>query len=360
MPDIPLLIEPETPADAEAIERLNERVFGPGRFARTAYRLREEAAADPALSFVARVGTMLVGANRMTPILIGDTPALLLGPLTVEPAFRSQGIGERLVSRSLDAARSAGATIAILVGDEPYYARMGFRRTPPGACACRGRSIRRAFFIVRSSPAPSRASAAWWSAGGDGARRAPVSADDASPPKSLDLAFRLTEFGQDRRGVFAKPRRGDRRRHREPIEHDWRAHRGNRSARRAAGGQIDPHAARRDLRIGEHLGDRIDRPRRHGRLFERGEQRRAGELLGRLLDRRDKHRAIGDAVGVGAKPRIVGERLQPEDAAEVARLPVIAGGDDDLAVGDAKHLIGHDIGMGVAEPSRRACPRPDS
>ncbi len=132
MPDIPLLIEPETPADAEAIERLNERVFGPGRFARTAYRLREEAAADPALSFVARVGTMLVGANRMTPILIGDTPALLLGPLTVEPAFRSQGIGERLVSRSLDAARSAGATIAILVGDEPYYARMGFRRTPPG------------------------------------------------------------------------------------------------------------------------------------------------------------------------------------------------------------------------------------
>ena len=132
MPDIPLLIEAETPSDAEAIERLNERVFGPGRFAKTAYRLREEAAADPALSFVARVGTMLVGANRMTPILIGDTPALLLGPLTVEPAFRSQGIGEKLVSRSLDAARSAGATIAILVGDEPYYARMGFRRTPPG------------------------------------------------------------------------------------------------------------------------------------------------------------------------------------------------------------------------------------
>jgi len=132
MPDIPLLIEPETPADAEAIERLNERVFGPGRFARTAYRLREEAPADPALSFVARVGTMLVGANRMTPILIGDAPALLLGPLTVEPAFRSQGIGEKLVSRSLDAARGAGARVAILVGDEPYYARMGFRRAPPG------------------------------------------------------------------------------------------------------------------------------------------------------------------------------------------------------------------------------------
>jgi predicted N-acetyltransferase YhbS len=132
MPDIPLLIEPEAPADAAAIERLNARVFGPGRFAKTAYRLREEAGPDLALSCVARVGTMLIGANCMTPILIGAAPALLLGPLTVEPAFRSQGIGEKLVLRSLDAARAAGARLVILVGDEPYYARMGFKRAPPG------------------------------------------------------------------------------------------------------------------------------------------------------------------------------------------------------------------------------------
>ena len=132
MPDIPLLIEPETPADSEAIERLNERVFGPGRFARTAYRLREEAEPDLTLSFVARVGTLLVGANRMTPILIGDTPALLLGPLIVEPVFRSQGIGEALVTRSLEAAKQAGAKLSVLVGDEPYYARMGFKPVPRG------------------------------------------------------------------------------------------------------------------------------------------------------------------------------------------------------------------------------------
>ncbi len=129
---IPLVLEPEGPADAEAIERLNERVFGPGRFARTAYRLREEAEPDFALSFVARVGTLLVGANRMTPILIGETPALLLGPLIVEPVFRAQGIGEALVTRSLETARNAGARLAILVGDEPYYARVGFKRAPPG------------------------------------------------------------------------------------------------------------------------------------------------------------------------------------------------------------------------------------
>lgn len=132
MPDIPLVLEAETPADAESVERLSARVFGPGRFARTAYRLRETTPHDLDLSFIARVGSLLVGANRMTPILIGETPALLLGPLIVEPVFRSQGIGEALVTRSLDAAREAGAKLSILVGDEPYYSRMGFRRAPPG------------------------------------------------------------------------------------------------------------------------------------------------------------------------------------------------------------------------------------
>ena len=84
------------------------------------------------LSFVARVGTLLVGANAMTPIVIGETPALLLGPLIVEPVFRSQGIGEALVGASLEAARAADAKLVVLVGDEPYYARIGFRRVPPG------------------------------------------------------------------------------------------------------------------------------------------------------------------------------------------------------------------------------------
>ena len=132
MADLSLVLEPETPDDAEAIEHLNERVFGPGRFARTAYRIRERADPDPSLSFVARVGTLMVGANAMTPIVIGAAKALLLGPLIVEPVFRSQGIGEALVARSLEAAKAQGWKLVILVGDEPYYARVGFQRVPAG------------------------------------------------------------------------------------------------------------------------------------------------------------------------------------------------------------------------------------
>jgi predicted N-acetyltransferase YhbS len=127
-----VVVSPEAAGDAVAVERLSDRAFGPGRFARTAYRIRESALADPSLSFVARISTLLVGANRMTPVRCGEAAALLLGPLTVDPAFRSRGIGAALVERSLAAAAAAGHGLVILVGDEAYYKRFGFARVPPG------------------------------------------------------------------------------------------------------------------------------------------------------------------------------------------------------------------------------------
>jgi predicted N-acetyltransferase YhbS len=130
MTGLSLTLTPQTEADLPAIERLNERAFGPGRYARSAYRLREGVKSDASLSFVARIGTFVAGANHMTPILCGETPALLLGPLTVDPAFRSAGIGESLVMHSLDAARAAGHKLVLLVGDLSYYARMGFKPVP--------------------------------------------------------------------------------------------------------------------------------------------------------------------------------------------------------------------------------------
>ena len=150
MSDLPFVLEPETPADAERIERLNDRVFGPGRFARTAYRIRETTPPDLSLSCVAWIGSLLVGGNAMTHIFIGETPALLLGPLIVEPVFRSRGIGEALVKRSLEAARENAERLAILVGDEPYYGRMGFQRAPPGRIVLPGPADPRAGPLLRT------------------------------------------------------------------------------------------------------------------------------------------------------------------------------------------------------------------
>jgi predicted N-acetyltransferase YhbS len=132
MNDIALTILPETMGDAQAIERLHERTFGPGRFAKTAYRLREQVEHSIELSFIARIGTLLVGSVWLTPIRIGKTKALLLGPLTVEPAFRERGIGQALIARTLKEARLKGHRLVILVGDEPYYAKGGFKQIPPG------------------------------------------------------------------------------------------------------------------------------------------------------------------------------------------------------------------------------------
>ncbi|MFG1359528.1 GNAT family N-acetyltransferase [Xanthobacter pseudotagetidis] len=132
MTELPLLLALEQPQDVPAIERLHERTFGPGRFARTAFRIREQAPHAPDLSFTARVGTMLVGSVRLTQVRIGEHPALLLGPLTVEPPFQSVGIGARLMEVALEAARNGGHRLVILVGDEPYYARFGFARVPAG------------------------------------------------------------------------------------------------------------------------------------------------------------------------------------------------------------------------------------
>jgi predicted N-acetyltransferase YhbS len=138
MNDLSLTILPETTDDSEAIDRLNARVFGPGRFAKSAYRIREEVSHCLDLSFTARVGTLLVGSVRLSPIVIGTTPALLLGPLTVEPPFRDRGIGQALIERALHEARAKGHRLVVLVGDEPFYGKAGFKPVPKGRISMPG------------------------------------------------------------------------------------------------------------------------------------------------------------------------------------------------------------------------------
>ena len=74
----------------------------------------------------------MVGSVRLTPICIGDTRALLLGPLTVEPPFRAHGVGTALAKRALGEAKTSGHKLIVLVGDEPIYAKSGFKRIPKG------------------------------------------------------------------------------------------------------------------------------------------------------------------------------------------------------------------------------------
>jgi predicted N-acetyltransferase YhbS len=132
MTDLSLTILTETANDAQAIERLHDRTFGPGRYVLSAYRLREHVDHLLDLSFTAWIGTLLVGSVRQLPIQIGETKALLLGPLTVEPPFRGRGVGRALLERALRDAKAKGHRLVLLVGDETYYGRVGFKAVPKG------------------------------------------------------------------------------------------------------------------------------------------------------------------------------------------------------------------------------------
>jgi predicted N-acetyltransferase YhbS len=134
---------PLMPDDIPLISALHDRVFGPGRFARTAYRVREAHAlaggkASPYCR-VAVLGGDVVAALHMTAIRIGGRrDALLLGPLVVAPEIAGKGFGRALVSEALEAARAGGVRAVILVGDEPYYGRFGFAPVTPGTITLPG------------------------------------------------------------------------------------------------------------------------------------------------------------------------------------------------------------------------------
>ncbi|MFC3325003.1 GNAT family N-acetyltransferase [Mesorhizobium cantuariense] len=123
---------PETPAHDLQIEAINDEAFGPGRFVLAAYKIREAGGHERSLSFVAVDGDLVVASVRMTRVAAGAGRALMLGPLAVRPAFKNLGIGRRLVAITLEAAAKAGAPAVMLVGDEPYYGPLGFKRIPRG------------------------------------------------------------------------------------------------------------------------------------------------------------------------------------------------------------------------------------
>jgi predicted N-acetyltransferase YhbS len=132
-----------TPDDLPAIAALHAEVFGPGRFARSAYRVREKgaASASPISPFcrLAMQGGRLVAAVRLSEITIGGlVGALLLGPLAVAADVAGQGFGRAIVADALGAAKAAGVRLVILVGDEPYYGRFGFSPVPPGRISLPG------------------------------------------------------------------------------------------------------------------------------------------------------------------------------------------------------------------------------
>jgi predicted N-acetyltransferase YhbS len=160
-----ITIAEETPFEAGAREALLDRAFGPGRFQKTSERLREGRLPAQGLSLVARddeaagegtgllgtglLGTGLLGTVRLWHVAAGaGRPALLLGPLAVEPSRQCDGIGGALMRAAIARAAAAGHAAILLVGDAPYYERFGFSADKTGLLWLPGPYVRERFLAL--------------------------------------------------------------------------------------------------------------------------------------------------------------------------------------------------------------------
>lgn len=123
-----------TPADDQFVEDLQALAFGPGRFARTAFRVRERFPIDKSLSLIAEVNGAPCGSVWMTPISVDGIDGYLLGPLATHPDFRRRGAGKLLAKEVTRIALERGqGSFVLLVGDQDYYCPLGWVPTVPGA-----------------------------------------------------------------------------------------------------------------------------------------------------------------------------------------------------------------------------------
>jgi predicted N-acetyltransferase YhbS len=119
-------LQPEATQDAPQVEALLDRAFGPGRFVKASERVREMARFAPELSLCAWEDGRLLGVVRQWRVRVGETPVVFLGPLAVDKAARKAGLGGLLVARACHAAEAAGERAVLLVGDPPFFGRLGF------------------------------------------------------------------------------------------------------------------------------------------------------------------------------------------------------------------------------------------
>jgi predicted N-acetyltransferase YhbS len=137
-PEAALILHFEQPSDAPLVDALIARAFGPGRFTKVSERVREIATFAPELSVCASAGDRLLGCARMWHVRVGGRPVVFLGPFAVEQGERNAGFGARLIARACEAAKAAGHSHVLLVGDEAYFSRVGFSAAPARAVVLPG------------------------------------------------------------------------------------------------------------------------------------------------------------------------------------------------------------------------------
>jgi predicted N-acetyltransferase YhbS len=129
-----ITIREETFHDVEAREALLDTCFGPSRFQKTCERLREGRRPADGLALIIERAGEVIGTVRLWHVSAGpNRPALMLGPLAIDPSLQSLGLGGKLMREALKRAADLGHKAVLLVGDAPYYERFGFTAEKTGS-----------------------------------------------------------------------------------------------------------------------------------------------------------------------------------------------------------------------------------
>ena len=116
--------------DLKNIEKLLDEAFGPGRYARTAYRYREKHNLISEYSYIYQDNKQLLASISFSQIFINNkSEGLLLGPLAVKPGYLGKGYGVALVETTIKLIKkSKKYSFIVLVGDIDYYRRFNFKQ----------------------------------------------------------------------------------------------------------------------------------------------------------------------------------------------------------------------------------------
>lgn len=92
--------------------------------------LLEDPSAQPLLSLVAIADENVVGHILFTGAQIKHSQRMvssaILAPLSVQPEYQSQGIGEQLIEEGLEQSKATGVELVFVLGHPGYYPKHGF------------------------------------------------------------------------------------------------------------------------------------------------------------------------------------------------------------------------------------------
>jgi putative acetyltransferase len=123
-----LTIRPETPADREAIARVETAAFRRDDEARLVNALRD--AGKLVLSLVADEDGEIVGHIAFSPLRFEpaepSVSAVALGPVAVMPGRMRHGIGGRLIEKGLGELTALQVECVIVLGEPDFFSWFGF------------------------------------------------------------------------------------------------------------------------------------------------------------------------------------------------------------------------------------------